>query len=94
MKRPTKHLFAISLAENKKNEYFDDTPVTAGRISPTTREARETTSKAFTKAMMKSLHLPALLIGYILIGLGLIVLAGFIKALPDTDFMTALTNGI
>ena len=94
MKRPTKHLFAISLAENKKNEYFDDTPFTAGRISPTTREARETTAKDFTKAMFKTLKLPQLLVGYILIGLGLIVLAGFIKALPDTDFMTALTNGI
>jgi hypothetical protein len=90
----TKHLFSVSLNENKKNEYFDDTPFTAGRISPTTREAKETTSKAFTKAMMKSLHLPALLIGYLLIGLGAAVLLAFLKALPDTDFMTALTNGI
>ena len=94
MKRPTKHLFAISLAENKKNEYFDGTPFTAGRISPTTREARETTAKDFTKAMMKSLHLPALLIGYLLIVLGAAVLLAFLKALPDTDFMTALANGI
>ncbi len=90
----TKHLFSVSLNENKKNEYFDDTPFTAGRISPTTREAKETTSKAFAKAMMKSLHLPALLIGYLLIGLGIAVLLAFLKALPDTDFMTALTNGI
>ena len=29
-----------------------------------------------------------------MIGLGLIVLMGFLKALPETDFMTALTNGI
>ena len=43
---------------------------------------------------MKSMKLPLLLGGYILIGLGLIVLMGFLKALPDTDFMTALTNGI
>ena len=94
MERSSKHLFAISLAENKKNEYFDDTPFTAGRISPTTREARETTAKDFTKAMMKSLHLPALLIGYLLIVLGAAVLLAFLKALPDTDFMTALANGI
>jgi hypothetical protein len=89
----TKHLFSVSLAENKKNEYFDDTPFTTARIAPATREAKETNTKAFTKAMMKSLKLPQLLIGYILIGLGVIVLVGFIKALPDTDFMTALNNG-
>ena len=90
----TKHLFSVSLNENKKNEYFDDTPFTAGRIAPTTREAKDTTAKAFTKAMMKSLHLPALLISYLLIALGVAVLLAFLKALPDTDFMTALTNGI
>lgn len=94
MERTPKHLFAISLADNKKNEYFDDTPFTAGRVSPTTREAKETTAKDFTKAMVKTLKLPQLLVGYILIGLGLIVLCGFLKALPDTDFMTALNNGI
>jgi hypothetical protein len=43
---------------------------------------------------MKSMKLPLLLGGYALIGLGLIVLMGFLKALPETDFMTALTNGI
>ena len=89
-----KHLFAVTLAENKQNEYFDDTPFTTARISPATREAREKGSKEFAKAMMKSMRLPQLIIGYVLIGLGLVVLAGFIKALPDTDFMTALTNGI
>ena len=94
MENATKHLFAVSLAENKKNEYFDDTPFTAARISPATREAREKGSKEFAKAAMKSMKLPQLLIGYALIGLGLIVLLGFLKALPDTDFMTALTNGI
>ena len=93
METVTKHLFSVSLAEDKKNEYFDDTPFTTGRVSPTTREAREQGAKAFTKAMMKSLKLPQLLIGYALIGLGLIVLCGFLKALPDTDFMTALNNG-
>jgi hypothetical protein len=89
-----KHLIAVNLTENKKNEYFDDTPFTTARISPATREARETGSKEFAKAAMKSMKLPLLLGGYILIGLGLIVLMGFLKALPDTDFMTALTNGI
>ena len=94
METNTKHLFSVSLTENKKNEYFDDTPFTAGRIAPTTREAKETSAKAFTKAMMKSMHLPALLIGYLLIALGVAVLLAFLKALPDTDFITALTNGI
>ena len=94
METNTKHLFSVSLTENKKNEYFDDTPFTAGRIAPTTREAKETSAKAFTKAMMKSLHLPALIIGYLLIALGAAVLLAFLKALPDTDFMTALQNGI
>ena len=36
-----KHLFAVTLAENKQNEYFDDTPCTTARLSPATREARE-----------------------------------------------------
>ena len=94
METNTKHLFSVSLTENKKNEYFDDTPFTAGRLAPTTREAKETSTKAFTKAMMKSMHLPALIIGYLLIALGVAVLLAFLKALPDTDFMTALTNGI
>ena len=94
MENATKHLFAVSLAENKKNEYFDDTPFTAARISPATREAREKGSKEFAKAAMKSMKLPLLLGGYALIGLGLIVLMGFLKALPETDFMTALSNGI
>ena len=89
-----KHLLSVNLTENKKNEYFDDTPFTAARISPATREAREKGSKEFAKAAMKSMKLPLLLGGYILIGLGLIVLLGFLKALPDTDFMTALSNGI
>jgi hypothetical protein len=89
-----KHLIAVNLTDNKKNEYFDDTPFTTARISPATREARETGSKEFAKAAMKSMKLPLLLGGYILIGLGLIVLMGFLKALPDTDFMTALSNGI
>lgn len=89
-----KHLIAVNLTDNKKNEYFDDTPFTTARISPATREAREKGSKEFAKAAMKSMKLPLLLGGYILIGLGLIVLMGFIKALPETDFMTALTNGI
>ena len=88
-----KHLIAVDLTDNKKNEYFDDTPFTAARISPATREAREKSSKEFAKAAMKSMKLPLLLGGYILIGLGLIVLMGFLKALPDTDFMTALSNG-
>ena len=39
METVTKHLFSVSLAENKKNEYFDDTPFTTGRIAPATREA-------------------------------------------------------
>ncbi len=94
MENATKHLFAVSLAENKKNEYFDDTPFTAARISPATREAREKGSKEFAKAAMKSMKLPLLLGGYALVGLGLIVLLGFLKALPETDFMTALSNGI
>ena len=94
METNTKHLFAISLAEDKKNEYLNDTPFTTVRISPATREAREKGTKEFTKAMMKSLHLPALLIGYLLIALGAAVLLAFLKALPDTDFMTALQNGI
>ena len=89
-----KHLIAVNLTDNKKNEYFDDTPFTTARISPATREAREKGSKEFAKAAMKSMKLPLLLGGYALIGLGLIVLMGFLKALPDTDFMTALTNGI
>ena len=89
-----KHLIAVNLTDNKKNEYFDDTPFTAARISPATHEAREKGSKEFAKAAMKSMKLPLLLGGYALIGLGLIVLMGFLKALPDTDFMTALTNGI
>lgn len=87
-----KHLLSVNLTENKKNEYFDDTPFTTARISPATREAREKGSKEFAKAAMKSMKLPLLLGGYILIGLGLIVLMGFLKALPDTDFMTALSN--
>ena len=89
-----KHLIAVNLTDNKKNEYFDVTPFTTARISPATREARETGSKEFAKAAMKSMKLPLLLGGYALIGLGLIVLMGFLKALPETDFMTALTNGI
>ncbi len=89
----TKQLFSVSLAENKKNEYFDDTPFTDARVSPATREAREKGTKELTKAMVKSMKLPQMLIGYALIGLGVIVLFGFIKALPDTDFMTALNNG-
>lgn len=89
----TKHLFSVDLTENKKNEYFDDTPFTEARVSPATREARETGTKAAVKAAMKSLNLPQLIIGYILIGLGLIVLFSFIKALPDTDVTTALSNG-
>lgn len=89
-----KHLLSVNLTENKKNEYFDDTPFTTARISPATREAREKGSKEFAKAAMKSMKLPLLLGGYILIGLGLIVLMGFLKALPETDFMTALSNGI
>lgn len=88
-----KHLFAVNLTENKKNEYADGTPYTTARLSPATREAKETGTKELTKVMMKSMKLPQLLIGYVLIGLGLIVLMGFIKALPDTDFMTALSNG-
>ena len=88
-----KHLFAVSLAENKKNEYFDDTPFTTARLSPATREAKEKGAKDALKAIMKTMKLPQLLIGYVLIGLGLIVLCGFLKALPDTDFMTALNNG-
>ena len=93
MENATKHLFAVSLAENKKNEYFDDTPFTTARISPATREARESGTKELTKMMVKSMKLPLLLGGYVLVGLGLIVLLGFLKALPDTDFMTALSNG-
>ena len=89
-----KHLIAVNLTDNKKNEYFDDTPFTTARISPATREAREKGSKEFAKAAMKSMKLPLLLGGYALIGLGLIVLMGFLKALPETDFMTALSNGI
>ncbi|MBO5510872.1 MAG: hypothetical protein J6B24_03975, partial [Clostridia bacterium] len=88
-----KHLIAVNLTDNKKNEYFDDTPFTTARISPATREAREKGSKEFAKAAMKSMKLPLLLGGYALIGLGLIVLMGFLKALPETDFMTALSNG-
>lgn len=88
-----KHLFAVNLTENKKNEYADVTPYTTARLSPATREANEAGTKELTKVMMKSMKLPQLLIGYALVGLGLIVLMGFIKALPDTDFMTALSNG-
>ncbi len=89
----SKQLFSVSLAENKKNEYFDDTPFTAGRVSPSTREAKEAGTKELTKVMIKTLKLPQLIIGYILIGLGIMVALSFIKALPDTDFMTALSNG-
>ncbi|MBR6782373.1 MAG: hypothetical protein IKM33_04165 [Clostridia bacterium] len=89
----TKHIFSISLAKDKTNQYFDDTPFTTKRISPFTRKAQEQGTKEFTKAVMKSMNLPQLLIGYILIGLGIIVLGGFLEALPDTDFMTALNNG-
>ena len=88
-----KHLIAVNLTDNKKNEYFDDTPFTTARLSPATREAKESGTKELTKMMVKSMKLPLLLGGYALIGLGLIVLMGFIKALPDTDFMTALSNG-
>lgn len=89
----SKQLFSVSLAEDKKNEYFDGTPFTEGRVSPTTREARERGTKQLTKIMVKSMKLPQMIVGYILIGLGLIVLFSFIKALPDVDFMTALNNG-
>ena len=88
-----KHLIAVNLTDNKKNEYFDDTPFTTARLSPVTREAKESGTKELTKMMVKSMKLPLLLGGYALIGLGLIVLMGFLKALPDTDFMTALSNG-
>ena len=87
-----KHLFAVNLTENKKNEYVDDNPFVSARLSPATREAKETGTKELTKVMVKSMKLPQLLIGYVLIGLGLIVLLAFIKALPDVDFMTALNN--
>jgi len=89
----TKHIFSISLAEDKTNQYLDDTPFTTRRISPFTREAQEQGTKEFTKAVMKSMNLPQLLIGCILIGLGFIILGGFFEALSDTDFMTALNNG-
>jgi len=88
-----KHLIAVNLTDDKKNEYFDDTPFTTARLSPATREAKESGTKELTKMMVKSMKLPLLLGGYALIGLGLIVLMGFLKALPDTDFMTALNNG-
>ncbi len=88
-----KHLLSVNLTENKKNEYFDDTPFTTGRLSPATREAKESGTKELTKMMVKSMKLPQLLIGYALIGLGLIVLLAFVKAIPDTDFLTALNNG-
>ncbi len=88
-----KHLLAVNLTDNKKNEYFDDTPFTTARLSPATRAAKESGTKELTRAMVKSMKLPLLLGGYALIGLGLIVLMGFLKALTDTDFMTALSNG-
>ena len=88
-----KHLLSVNLTESKKNDYFDDTPFTTARLSTATREAKESGSKDLTKVIMKSMKLPQLLAGYILVGLGLIVLSGFIKALPETGFMTALQNG-
>ncbi len=89
----SKQLLSVDLTENKKNEYLDDTPFTTARLTSTTREAKEKGSKDLSKVMIKSLKLPQLLAGYILVGLGLIVLMGFIKALPEVDFMTALQNG-
>lgn len=88
-----KHLVAVNLTENKKNECLDDNPFVTARIAPSTREAKEKGSKEFTKVMVKSMKLPQMLVGYAFIGLGLIVLLAFLKALPDTDFMTALQNG-
>lgn len=88
-----KQLLSVDLTETKDNNYYDDTPFTTARLSAATRQASETSSKEVSKLIMKNMKLPLLFAGYILVGLGLIVLLGFIKALPDTEFMTALQNG-
>ena len=89
----TKRLIAINRTEDKTNVYFDDTPFTAARLTDETRKAHEASADEVHKILMKGMKLPLLFAGYILIGIGLIVLCGFLKALPDVDFMTALNRG-
>ena len=88
-----KHLLSVNLTEDKTNVYYDDTPFTAARLSPETRKAHEASADEVHKILMKSLKLPLLIAGYILIGIGLIVLCGFLGALPEAGFMKALQNG-
>ncbi len=85
-----RHLLAVNLTEDKSNVYYDDTPFTAARLSPATRKASEESANQLHKIIMKGMKLPLLFAGYILVGIGFIVLMSFIKALFDVDFMTAL----
>ena len=89
----TRHLLSVNLTEDKTNVYYDDTPFTSARLTPETRKASEESASEVHKIIMKGMKLPLLFAGYILIGIGLIVLCGFLKALPDVDFMTALDRG-
>ena len=86
------HLLSVNLTEDKTNVYYDDTPFTVARLSPETRKASEASADEIHKLLMKNLKLPLLLAGYILLGLGAIILVGFLKALSEVDFMTALQN--
>ncbi len=89
----TNHLLSVNLTEDKTNVYYDDTPFTSARLSPETRKAHEASADEVHKILMKGMKLPLLFAGYILIGIGLIVLCGFLGALPDAGFVKALQNG-
>ena len=88
----TKHLFSVNVTEDKYNSDFDDTPFTTARLSPETRKRSKEAAEVSTKLLLKSTKMPLLILGYVLIGLGLIVITAFIEALPDAGLSTALRN--
>jgi hypothetical protein len=88
-----KHLLSVNLTEDKTNVYYDDTPFTAARLTPETRKAHEASADEVHKILMKGMKLPLLFAGYILIGIGLVVLCAFLGALPEAGFTKALQNG-
>ena len=87
-----KHLLSTNLTEDKANDRLDDTPFTTARLTPETRARFQEASQTAVKALIKTIKLPMLIGAYILLGLGLLVLSAFIKALPDAGLSTALRN--
>ncbi len=88
-----KHLYAINITENKKNERADETPYRTAILSEETSRRRDETSQVFTKQLTKSLGLGQYIAAIVCIGLGVTVFMGFLGPL-FSSFSTGETGAL